>query len=413
MINVNRIVALAAMSGALLLPGMARAEEVVKITIIDPQSGLMGPVGASMFRQWQYAAEMANREGWAKGIKFEVQAADNKLSPQESLSILKSAIDSGVRYVAQGNGSGVGVPLQQAVQKHNERNPDEAVLYMNYAAVDPVQTNENCTFSHFRTDANVDMKVLGIVNYLAKNMADTKKVYLINQDYSFGHSVAKAAHRFLKEKMPSVEVVGEDLHPLARVTDFSQYAAKIKASGADAIITGNWGSDLALLVKAAKDAGVDAKFFTFYAGTTGVPTQIGAAGEGRVYMVDYVDRTTPAYLSAAKEFKEKYNDDFYVVAAVSNIRMLSEAMNKVGSTDPLKVAGALEGLSFESVSGTVQMRADDHQLQQPLFISSWQKVDGDKVKFDQEGTGYGWRLEHAFSAEEVSQPTTCQMKRPS
>jgi branched-chain amino acid transport system substrate-binding protein len=92
--------------------------------------------------------------------------------------------------------------------------------------------------------------------------------------------------------------------------------------------------------------------------------------------------------------------------------MLSEGMKKAKSTDPLKVALAMEGLKFQSLNGEVEMRASDHQLQQAVNIASWQKVDGKKVKFDQENTGFGWRTEATLDSYVASQPTSCQMKRP-
>ena len=57
----------------------------------------------------------------------------------------------------------------------------------------------------------------------------------------------------LAAKRPDIEIVGDELHPLFKVSDFSPYIAKIKASGADTVITGNWGPDFALLLKAAAE----------------------------------------------------------------------------------------------------------------------------------------------------------------
>jgi branched-chain amino acid transport system substrate-binding protein len=198
------------------------------------------------------------------------------------------------------------------------------------------------------------------------------------------------------------------------VRDFAPYVAKIKASGADTIITGNWGADLALMVKAAKDAGLDANFYTYYAGTTGVPTAMGAAGEDKVRYVGYWNSSDPIPEGAkiVEGFEKKFNDDYYTMATYTSFKLLSEAMKKAKSIDPVKVAFAMEGLKVQSLNGEVEMRASDHQLQQPVFISSWQKVDGKTVKYDQENTGYGWRTEAKLDAYVASQPTSCNMKRP-
>lgn len=407
--------AAAAFAAAIVVasPAAFAQSGTVKIAWIDPLSGMMAPLGQNMVRSWQYVAGLANQQKWAGDVKFEVVTFDNKLSPQESLTALKSIVDQGIRYVAQGNGSGVAIALADAVAKHNERNPGKEIVYLNYAAIDPSLTNERCNFWHFRLDINSDMKMEALTSYMAKR-PEIKKVYLINQDYAFGHSVEKGAEEYLKRKRPDIQVVGKDRHPLAQVRDFAPYVAKIKAAGADTIITGNWGADLALLVKAAKDAGLNANFYTYYAGTTGVPTAMGASGVDHVRQVSYWQPNDSVVdpQSIVEGFKKKFNDDYYVMASYTAFKFLSEAMKKAKSTEPLKVALAMEGLKVQSLNGEVEMRASDHQAQQAVYISSWQKVDGKTVKYDQENTGYGWRTEAKLDSYVAAQPTSCQMKRP-
>ncbi len=390
-----------------------QADEVVKIAFIDPLSGLMGSLGQNQLNSWKYVVNLANTQHWAKGYTFEMVGFDNKLSPQESLTNLKTVQDQGIRYIAQGNGSGVGLALEDAVGKYNERNPGKEIIYLNYAAVDPDMTNSKCNFWHFRLDANSDMKMEALTTYLAQNK-NIHKVFLLDQDYSFGHQVSRAAKEYLARKRPDIQIVGDDFHPLAKVTDFSPYIQKIKASGADTVITGNWGSDLALLIKAAKDADLKADFYTYYASTTGVPTAMGAAGEDHVYYVGYWNANNDKFVGGdiIEGFKKQYNDDFYVMAAYSGVRMLSDAINKVHSADPAKVAFAMEGAKLESLNGEIEMRASDHQMEQPLYIAKWVKIDGKKVKYDQENQKLGWLTISLQPTYVGAQPTSCQMKRP-
>src|SRR5580698_7383829 len=298
----------------------AASAETVKIAYIDTLSGLMGALGNNELKSWQYVTEVANQQDWAGGQKFEMVPFDNKLSPQQSLTLLNEAADQGIRYIAQGNGSSVGLALEDAVSKYNARNPGKEIIYLNYAAVDPDMTNSKCDYWHFRLDANADMKMEALTSFLAKD-SNVKKVYLLNQNYSFGKAVAKAATEYLARKRPDIKIVGEDLHPLAQIKDFSPYVAKIKASGADTVITGNWGSDLALLIKAAHDAGLNANFYTYYAGTTGVPTAMGAAGEDKVYYVGYWNINNDKFVGAdvAMGFQKKFNDDYYTMASYTGL----------------------------------------------------------------------------------------------
>jgi branched-chain amino acid transport system substrate-binding protein len=402
-----------AVSAAVALLSTAVHAQTVKLALIDPQSGLMAPVGINQLNSWRYVADLANQKNWAGGPKFEIVGFDNKLSPQESLTILKQVIDQGIRYILQGNGSSVALALADAVAKHNERNPGKEIVYINYAAVDPDLTNSKCNYWHFRVDANADMKMEALTTYLAKDK-NIKNVYLLNQNYSFGQAVAKAAKEYLARKRPDIKIVGEDLHPLAQIKDFAPYVSKMKAAGADTVITGNWGSDLALLIKAAKDAGLTANFYTYYAATTGVPTAMGAAGEEKVKYVGYWNANNAKFVGAdvVEGYKKKYNDDYYTMATYTGIAFLAKAFKETKSTDPVKVAAALEGMKVQSLNGEVEMRKTDHQALQPLYVAKWVKVNGKDVRFDQENTGYGWKTEALLETYLATQPTSCQMQRP-
>ena len=400
----------------LLLGSFAVRADTIKIAYIDPLSGLMAATGDHGLRELQFAAARINDHGGILGQKLEIVGMDNKLSPPESLTLLNRAIDEGIRYVVQGNGSSVAGALIDGINKNNARNPDKSVLFLNFAAVDPDFTNSKCSFWHFRFDANSDMKLQAIVGAMASDKA-IQKVYIIGQDYSFGQQVSKTAKVLIKEKLPSVQIVGDELHPLARVKDFSPYVAKIQASGADTVVTGNWGSDLALLIRAARDAGLKANFYTFYAGVTGSPTAIGEAGIDRVKVVAYYQpsgapKKTQDYVN---DFKKKYGaeQDPYTMSLPLALDMLQKAMTTANSTDPLKVGKALEGMKTDGYFGPVEMRAEDHKMIQPLFVMTFAKVDGKKVKFNADGTkDFGFREDFKLDGPATAQPTICKMERP-
>ncbi len=353
-------IALAVGLSPFAIPATADAAEVVKIAFIDPLSGPLGNVGQNQLKSFQFLADKINQQKRAgAGITFEIVPFDNKASPQESLTALKSAQDQGIRFVTQGNGSGAAGAIIDAINKFNDRNPDKTMLFMNYAAVDPDLTNSKCSFWHFRFDADTSMKMEGLTTYMAKD-PKIKKVYIIGQNYAHGVQVAKYAKEELARKRPDIQIVGEDLTPIAQTKDFAPYIAKIKASGADTVITGNWGADLTLLIKAAKEAGLDANFYTYYAGVTGTPTVMGASGAEKVKMIAYwhqnVDQNAfePFYV----EFKKKYNDELYVANAWVELQMLADSIKKAQSTDPTKVAFAMEGMDGE---GSGRGRGHDAQ----------------------------------------------------
>src|SRR6202007_1133851 len=264
---------MAALFALPMFDATAVAQDTLKIAWIDPLSGGAASTGERGLKTFQFLANELNAKGGILGKQVEIVPFEDKLNPQESLIQAQKAIDAGIRILTQGNGSAVAAALSDFVTKFNERNPGKEVLYYNYAAVDPILTNDKCSFWHFRWDANSDIKMEALTNYM-KGQQSIKKVYLINMDYSFGQSVKTAARKMLGAKRPDIEIVGDELHPMLKVTDFSPYIAKIKASGADTVVTGNWGQDFALLLKAAADAGLKVNWYTYYAGGTGGPTSI-------------------------------------------------------------------------------------------------------------------------------------------
>jgi len=399
------VVLMSAAAGA-----FAQKGETVKIAWLDPLSGLMAAVGTNQLKTTQYLAEEFNRKNLS-GVKFEVIGIDNKLSPQETTSALRSAQDQGARYVMQGNGSGPALAIIDAIEKNNARNPGKEMLFMNYAAVDPDLTNSKCSYWHFRVDADTSMKMEALTTFM-KDRPEIKKVYLLGQNYAHGVQVAKYAKEGLKAKRPDIQIVGEDLHPLAQVRDFSPYIAKIKQSGADSVITGNWGSDLALLLKSANDAGLDVRFFTYYAYGTGAPTAMGSASDGKVYAVGYGHYNMGGEIQKSIDgFKKKMNDDMVQTSIHHVFSLLDHAFAQTRSTDPVKVAAALEGMKFKSFNGEVEMRKADHQLQQGLFITRWEKKSA-KYPYDGENTGYTLAPVKYYEPYVASTPTSCQMKRP-
>lgn len=400
---------------AMFAAGAANAQ-TLKIAFLEGLSGTFGNAGEVGLRHLQFAAERVNARGGVLGQKIEVVPFDTKTSPQEAQLMFKQVADQGIRYMMQGNGSAVALALSEAMGKHNSRNPDKAVLYMNYGAVDPALTNDKCNFFHFRFDADVDMKMQALTTYMA-TLKNIKKVYLINQDYSFGQSVAKAARAMLNQKRPDIEIVGDDLHPLGKVKDFAPYISKIKASGADVVITGNWGTDMALLAKEANQQGLKADFFTYYAGGLGTPPSIGEAGVDQLKQVTVfhsnignakVNASVDAY---RKRFPDS-KDDFYWTSITTAIDMLTRAIEQSKSTDPLKVALALENMKLEQETGEVYMRADNHQMVQPLYVSTFTKVNGKDVKYDVERTGFGFKTDARLESKDSVLPTTCKFQRP-
>lgn len=402
---------------ALLLSAAgAAAAETVPIALIEPLSGQFAAIGQNVKRHFDYVAGVANanpRAWGGDGVRFEIVALDAMSTPQDAVAQLRVAIDKGIRYVAQGSSSAVALTLSEAIARHNAANRGREIVFINHGASDLSLTNASCNFWHFRVDANADQKLEALTAYL-RDQKSVRKVYLINQDYAFGKAVAASARDLLARKRPDTEIVGDDLHPIGQIRDFAPYMAKVRQSGADTVITGNWGADLALMIKAAREARLAVDFYTLHGATGGVPLALGALGEDRMRTVASWTPNERSFAGAELRdgFSRQYAMDFQLKPAYDSLRLLAEAIRKARSTAPTRVARAMEGLRFRSLNGEVEMRASDHQLQQPLLIASWQRKDAKDVRYDDEKTGFGWKTVSVQPAWVGVQPTSCTMRRP-
>ena len=415
---------LKSLATAAFLPAFASAQPAmapIKLALIEGLSGGNANGGEAVYRNLVWAVERVNQRGGVRTREgrrpLELDRYDSKGQIEEAIAALHSAIDGGARIILQGNSSAVAAALIEAIERHNEREPNRRVVFLNYAAVDPSLTNEKCSFWHFRFDAHADMRMAALMSVL-KDDAAVKSVYLINPDYSFGQSVQREAKRQLALQRPDVRIVGEELDPLLRIKDFAPYAAKIKASGADAVITGNFSNDLTLLVKAAREVGYDGRFYTFYGNALGAPAAMGDAGVGKVLAVAEWLPNVPAQQSADfyRAFRRRYPnpaDDYVHMRMQLMIEALAQSIERAGTADAVPLATALEQASV-SFSGWIgHMRASDHQFQQPLVVGLMERRGTPGVPFDVEGSGYGFRVIRQFPPPKVEMPTTCRMVRPS
>jgi branched-chain amino acid transport system substrate-binding protein len=414
-----------ALPASFALPALAQGTAApIRLAFIEGLSGPFGNAGEAVFRNLVMAVERVNRRG---GVKLASGARplalvrfDSKGSTEEALAVLRAALDERIGFVLQGNGSAVAAVLIDALEKHNSRHPEKRALFLNYSAVEPSLTNERCSFWHFRFDAHADMRLAALVEVMQADR-ELQRVALVNQDYSFGQHVSRQGRALLGARRSDVQIVLDELHPLGRVRDFMPYATKIKASGAQAVLTANWGNDLTLLVKALREVGSEATLYTFYANALGAPAAIGEAGIGKVLAVaewfpNAGGARSDAFYAAFKERFPNPPDDYANLRQQLAVEMLALAIERAGSTEAVAVARALEGATAAGTSfegwHTARLREADHQMQQPLMVAVMDKAGRPGVAHDVEGSGLGFRVLRRFDAAALTQPHSCRMQRP-
>ena len=403
----------------------------VKLAMIESLSGPFGNTGEAVYRNLAWAVERINARGGVRTGKggsrpLQLLRYDSKGQNEEALSALQAALGDGAQVILQGNSSANAMVLLDAINKHNARDALHPVLFLNYSAVDPALTNELCSFWHFRFDAHANMRMAALMDVLHDD-TQLHQVYLMGQDYSFGQAVLREARRQLAARRPDVRIVGEELHPVGRIKDFLPYAQKIQHSGAQAVITGNWGNDLSLLVKAAREAGFEGKFYTFYGNALGAPAAIGEAGVGKVVAVAewFPNGASASGEAFYRSFRQRFTapaDDYLHLRMQWMMEALAWAMDhadpdtsddgKASILNIVSVARHLETVSMDFKGHSAHMRASDHQLQQPLMVAVMDRQGGGTVKFDVEGSGFGFRVVRTVLAPAAEQSSNCHMVRP-
>ncbi len=391
----------------------------IKIASIEPLSGPYASVGQDLVDSLKYWADVTNKNGGVlNGRMIEIIPMDNAMKAEKTTELLRKAIDEGIRFITQGGGSSHALNIIKQLEKYNARNPGKEVLFLNNSAVTTSFTNEHCTFYHFRFDSNVDMKVAGLISHMS-NDSDIKKVYLFNQNYVYGQTFQKTANRFLKEKAPNIEIVGDELiQPFGKVQDFNPYISKIKLSGADTVLTGNWGPDAYRFVNALADSGVKVKLFGIYISQ---PSGISAMGKNLLHNdVVVVKEFNPTNTNSPDWYKKLDSDhlekaDFTPDADRFRFmfEMFKEAIEKAKSLDPKEIAYALEGMEGKSVDGgRIYMRKDDHQIHfdmQALLVSS---SSGKPIMYRGIDSGMSYVKVGDIPMEDITLNTSCEMKRP-
>jgi len=234
-------------------------------------------------------------------------------------------------------------------------------------------TGENFNPYVFRTCLNAGMHVKALANYFG-NKTDLRKVFLINQDYSWGYDVAKYYEKAIKEIAPDTEIAGKEFHPVFN-KDFAPYVSKILASGADYVISGNWGTDLTQLVVQSRKLGLDIPIGATFLDDDGVMGIAQEAAQGCIQANMYI---LGIDTEKAREFEQTFHKysggkwpSFVIMEAYIGTKMFIEAIRKADSFETEEIIKAFEGMTWEGPIGPITIRPEDHQAQTPAVIAKY------------------------------------------
>jgi branched-chain amino acid transport system substrate-binding protein len=396
----------------LLAAGSASAAPV-KIGVLETLSGPQASSGLAYRTAVRYAVDQINAAGGWNGEPIQLLEYDNQGGPAGAADKLKAAAAEGVHIIVQGASSAVGGQITEDIRKHNLRNPGKEIVYINVGAEALELTGEKCNFHHFRFSGNADIRTKALVSAMKQANALGSKVYSINQNYSWGQDMEKAIAG--NASAGGYQVVEKTLHDVNKVQDFAPYVAKISASQADAVLTGNWSNDLLLLMKASKAAGLKVRFGTVFLDQPG-----NLANAGDLAVGHFVAHTFNAEAGGAdaerfvNDYKAKtgHAPAFIEPQTVYGMAMVADALKRTqpkdGALNVNAFARAMETSRIMTPMGEMSMRAADHQVLLPMVVSVVDK----RAKLKADDTDMGFKPVKRFTAEEAATPAqaSCTMK---
>ena len=407
--RVDRGLAAAVAFAALSLPAQA---EPLKIAILESLSGSQTSTGRMYATAVQFVVDEANAKGGYNGEKIILTEYDNAGTTSGAAAKFQQIVADGVHVIVQGSSSAIGGQLSEDVRKHNLRNPDKKIMYINYGAEALELTGEKCQFYSFRMTTTAPMRVGALVKVMKEEGTLGTRVYSINQNYSWGKDMEDAIKGHADKG--GYEVVEAVLHDVNKIQDFAPFVAKIQAAHPDTVMTGNWSNDLLLLMKAVGGAGLKTRFATAFLDQPG-----NIANAGEVALGNYIAHPFNVELSK-DDYVERYKKfsghvpSYGEPGATNAVRILIKATQAVdfkgGKIDVTKLAQALENAELPTAIGTITFRKEDHQALLPVVVS---KVTKD-AKYPADDTDMGFKPVKVVQAQDVIYPvqSSCKMQRP-
>jgi branched-chain amino acid transport system substrate-binding protein len=360
-------------------PSLGRSAEPIPMLALDPLSGVMKDIGDRYHLGVRFAVEEINAAGGLLGRPIKMFYDDSQLKPDVAArKVSRYVTEEKVKFVMTGTGTHIGKAMGQVAEK-------EKIIMLNYGAAGDELTGKDFTPYHFRVALSTGQQSGALAAYFSGT--PYKKYYILCQDYAFGHDVAEAFKKAMKKFKADWQPVGEDYHPVG-TKDMGPYISKIISSGAEVLITGNWGADLLVLLKQAADLGLKAKVGSYYLTDTNALPAIGNAAVGNITVEIYMlTEDTPQNKAFVERWTKRKLDPghpypaWLIGKSYQAFMFMAEAIKKAKSTKAEDVIKTWEGMSYEALVGRMNMRACDHQVVTPISVAEVLPGPGSYYKF--------------------------------
>ncbi len=332
----RRIFLGAAASAALAfgVPGLScgAAQAQIHIATAGPMTGQYAAFGQQMKEGAEQAVADINKAGGVLGQQLVLEIGDDACDPRQAVSVANDLASKGVKLVAGHFCSGSSIPASKVYA-------DEGILQISPASTNPKYTDDG-SWNTFRVCGRDDQQGQVAGKYLATHFKGDK-IAILNDNSAYGKGLADETTKAMKADgvQPAMEAA---YTPGER--DYSALVSRLKAAGVTVIYVGGYHTEAGLIIRQAKEQGMQATLIGGDALVTNEFWQIaGDAGAGTMMTFPADPRKRPTAANVVEEFKAKKIDpEGYVLYTYAAIQVWADAVKKAGTTDPKKVAATLK-----------------------------------------------------------------------
>jgi branched-chain amino acid transport system substrate-binding protein len=355
--------------------GGGGGSDTITYGIVSPMSGAYSSLAPGQRYGARLAIETLQEDD---DFDFEIEGVykDGQTEDTASVDAATRAIEEdGADFIMGAISSSVALAL-------NELAAQEEVIYNPGGAAVPV-TGSGCNEYVFRAETNTAQIAEAVSEYTVNNLGND--VWFHIADYAYGTSVRNRVEARMREADSNLNIAGSTASQLGS-SNFDTYISEIDNSDAEVVVVGMTGGDLINFTAQAVEAGITedkdimAPTMTFQV----VRGALGSAAYGLYGGVRYVaDLDNPQN----NTFREAYMNmdetsappDNFARVGYQSVMMTAEGIKEAGSTDVDDVIDALEGLEMDSILGTNQFRACDHQALNPTWMGQCVEPDSGEM----------------------------------
>ncbi len=343
---------------------VAAAQEIA-VAVVGPITGQYATFGEQMRRGADLAVRDINGKGGVLGKQLKLLVGDDACDPKQAVNVANQMANNGVRFVDGHYCSGSSIPASSVYAEND-------MLQISPASTNPALTDDAARkgwINVFRVCGRDDAQGRVAGSYIAAHYKG-KAVAILHDKSPYGKGLADETKKAmnaagLKEAM--YEATNAD------DKDYSALISKMKQANIAVIYLGGYHTEAGLLVRQAKEQGLNAVLMSGDALATDEFWSItGAAGEGSLMTFPPEPRNMPSAKSVVAAFKQQgYEPEGYTLFTYAAMQVFAMAAAKAGSIKLDDVAKAMHANRFDTVIGTVGFDAKGDVVGPDYVVYIW------------------------------------------